>query len=61
MALADVLDSEAELAPLFEDTWSAGRDSGTGCNVGVLMVAEVVVNTDVGPEDISGSKGRQVK
>ena len=51
MALAEVRDSEP--APLLEDTWSAGNDSGTGCNVGVLMVVEVVVKTDVGPEDMS--------
>ena len=62
MALAEALDSDPELpAPLFEDdTWSAGKDSGTGCNVGVLMVLEaaaadevVVVKTDVGPEDMT--------
>lgn len=34
-----------------DDTWSAGKDSGTGCNVGVLMMLEAVVKT--GPEDMS--------
>ena len=61
MALAEALvaDSDPEFpAPLFVvDTWSAGKDSGTGCNVGVLMVLEaaedVVVKTDVGPEDMT--------
>ena len=59
LALAEALDSDPEFpAPLFadDDTWSAGKDSGTGCNVGVLMVleaAEVVVKTDVGPEDMT--------
>ena len=57
MALADVLDSEAELAPLFEETWSAGKDSGTGCNVGVLMVAEAdAEGVQTGPEDMSSEK-----
>ena len=63
LALAEALDSDPEFpAPLFadDDTWSAGKDSGTGCNVGVLMVLEaaaadevVVVKTDVGPEDMT--------
>ena len=66
LALAEALDSDPELpAPLFEDdTWSAGKDSGTGCNVGVLMVleaAEVVVKTDVGPEDMTLSPKTLVK
>lgn len=39
------------------DTWSAGRDSGTGCSVGVRMVVEAVVNT--GPEDMSSFKNSQ--
>ena len=43
---------------LVADTWSAGRDSGTGCRVGVLMVlldddgGAVLLDVAV-PEDIS--------
>ena len=71
LALAEALDSDPEFpAPLFadDDTWSAGKDSGTGCNVGVLMVLEaaaadevVVVKTDVGPEDMTLSPKTLVK
>ncbi len=32
------LDPPPEKELLVADTWSAGRDSGTGCRVGVLMV-----------------------
>ncbi len=45
------LELEEPPALLVEDTWSAGRDSGTGCNVGVLIVLEAVVVVKTGPSD----------
>ena len=54
------LELEEPPALLVEDTWSAGRDSGTGCNVGVLIVLEAVVVVKTGPEDMSSLK-RHVK
>jgi hypothetical protein len=43
------------------DTWSAGKDSGTGCNVGVLIILllllgvldEEVIEAVVSPEDMA--------
>ena len=54
--LADeVVPEPAEVVLL--DTWSAGRDSGTGCSVGVLMVAEAeLAGVQTGPEDMSSAK-----
>lgn len=45
---------EPDVAPELLETWSAGRDSGTGCRVGVRIVeADDDVKTEVGPEDMS--------